>query len=229
MAIDTADTKRRQMPWHHNLKAQACVFCGRPGGHPDHVPPGSIFRGKHDDLITVPCCKACNNEASQLDDHFKIVVVAPLSIAGDEGRARLVASAARGAARNRTIRSRLSATFVKASEGGVGEMPSYSVESVGRRIARALYWHEFGDRLPPSLPISARRFPSVAWIPQGMSALLTRREVASGQFRYAFLRAPDDPSYSVWVLEFHSKTTVLVETNSNHASNQLFETTALKL
>jgi hypothetical protein len=50
-------TERRQQKWHRHLRKQPCIYCGSTGGHPDHVPPKSIFYGKVDDLITVPAAK----------------------------------------------------------------------------------------------------------------------------------------------------------------------------
>jgi len=41
----------------------------------DHVPPANLFpKPRPSDLITVPCCKACNEGFSQLDEQFRVFV-----------------------------------------------------------------------------------------------------------------------------------------------------------
>ncbi len=50
-----------------------CCYCGtKEATTRDHVPPKAIFnKPRPDDLITVPCCFECNNQASSFDEKFK--------------------------------------------------------------------------------------------------------------------------------------------------------------
>lgn len=69
--------------------SEACYICGRalkrydlePGQEQpddlytrDHVPPDGLFpKPKPNDLITVPCCRQCNNDCSDFDEQLRIV------------------------------------------------------------------------------------------------------------------------------------------------------------
>ena len=50
-----------------------CCYCGiKEATTKDHMPPKSIFnKPRPNDLIKVPCCFECNNEASTFDEKFK--------------------------------------------------------------------------------------------------------------------------------------------------------------
>src|ERR1700760_1023982 len=117
MAIFRVDPERRQQRWHRHLRKQPCVFCGRNGGHPDHVPPAAVFYGEPDDLITVPSCRSGNIAAWELDDHFRMVIAAPLSGGGAGVKHEWIASAARGAVRSTEVRERLFEPLSQTSSG----------------------------------------------------------------------------------------------------------------
>lgn len=49
-----------------------CVYCGSGGKlTEDHIPPKCIFPKPWGDLITVPACSTCNNDASKDDEYFR--------------------------------------------------------------------------------------------------------------------------------------------------------------
>lgn len=53
-------------------KVGECVYCGKQGPVTrDHVPPKGIFAKPRPDLITVPSCKDCNQDASKDDQYFR--------------------------------------------------------------------------------------------------------------------------------------------------------------
>jgi hypothetical protein len=227
VALYPIELDRRQQPWHRHVKKQSCVYCQGPGGHPDHVPPSSVFYGKPDDLITVPCCKDCTNKASGLDAHFKFVVASRVSTKGNQLRHDWMLRAAKGAARDGKLSRYLAKTLTRTSAGGMGQMPTDSLNAVGGRIVRGLFWYEYGERFPSNRPVTSWQIPSVDYVEPAISDHLVRREVAGGQFRYAFLRTVEDPWFSVWVLQFHGTTTLIAETNIDRHRNRLFEETAL--
>jgi hypothetical protein len=68
-------------------KEKLCCYCGtRVATTKDHIPPRSIFnKPRPNDLITVPCCFKCNNEASQYDECFKAYLC--MHVAGKQGEA----------------------------------------------------------------------------------------------------------------------------------------------
>jgi len=221
------DAKRRQRSWHRRLKHQSCIYCGQPGGHPDHVPPAGTFYGEPDDLITVPCCADCTNEASELDHEFRVAVSLPVSVSGHTAREAWMKSSAAGAVRAPKLRTPLSQTLRRTSDGGGVLLPTNALSAVGIRIVRGLFWHEYGDRLSPTTPISVGRIGSVTEIPENLGGAFTKREVADGQFRYGFFRLKDEPDCSCWVLEFHGKITLLAQSNRSHDRSALLGSTVL--
>lgn len=54
-----------------------CVYCGIEEPEirdrtRDHIPPRNLFpEPRPSDLITVPCCRQCNNSASKDDEYFR--------------------------------------------------------------------------------------------------------------------------------------------------------------
>jgi hypothetical protein len=59
-------------------KRGECVYCGAFGTVTgDHVPPRNLFpKNPPKNLVTVPCCYACNQAASKNDEYFRLVVAA---------------------------------------------------------------------------------------------------------------------------------------------------------
>ena len=55
-----------------------CVYCGeRRTLSRDHVPPANLFSTpRPSNLVTVPCCDACNNAASKDDEYFRLAITA---------------------------------------------------------------------------------------------------------------------------------------------------------
>ena len=53
-----------------------CAFCGESfrGRTKDHVPPRGLFENNPKfQLLTVPACLKCNNNASKDDEYFRIL------------------------------------------------------------------------------------------------------------------------------------------------------------
>src|SRR5271157_204054 len=53
-----------------------CVYCGTFDFlHMDHVPPKNLFEPHaRTNLVTVPCCRNCNNAASDDDQYFLVFI-----------------------------------------------------------------------------------------------------------------------------------------------------------
>lgn len=47
----------------------------------DHLPPKNLFPKPHpSNLISVPCCKTCNEKFSKLDEQFRVFVSTPVNV-----------------------------------------------------------------------------------------------------------------------------------------------------
>lgn len=69
-------------------KIKWCYLCrGTENLTRDHVPPENLFpKPKPSNLITVPCCKTCNESFSKLDEQFRVFVSMPVNVS-DTGKA----------------------------------------------------------------------------------------------------------------------------------------------
>lgn len=169
------------------------------------MPPKSFFIGQHDNLITVPCCLKCNGASSLADDAFRVFAAAALQGEGDQQRQDWLKSAARARVRNNGLSA---VRFHRSAALFSGTAPIV----VASRMTRALYWHEFGERLSPTLPVISFRVSGFEAFSPTVLRGMTIREVAKGQFRYAFWRAAKEPSLSAWVFRLHSAITLVSET-----------------
>lgn len=59
------------------MDKKLCYLCGRKADTVDHIPPRSFFpKPWPDNLLTVPCCNACNNKLSPIDEQMRVFLAA---------------------------------------------------------------------------------------------------------------------------------------------------------
>ena len=146
-----------------------CVYCGleEPDTRDrtrDHVPPRNLFpEPRPSDLITVPCCRSCNESASMDDEFFRNIVTGRIESSGHPEAQRVFESVVRSFQRPeaRGLTKRFLNNLLEGdmyTEGGVyvgqgvgyrfGETEGDRLDSVAARIVRGLYFHTFDIRLP---------------------------------------------------------------------------------
>jgi len=81
-----------------------------------------------------------------------------------------------------------------------------------------LYWWEFGEALPLELKVTAGATDDYPSEDSPIASLWQIREVAGGQFRYAFIRDPVGPVNSHWFMEFQNQAKAVVATGDLAAS-----------
>lgn len=60
-----------------NVKQPGCYWCGHPATSREHVPPSNLFPpGHNNQLITVPSCRAHNEDLHLIDDRFRLYLQA---------------------------------------------------------------------------------------------------------------------------------------------------------
>ncbi len=76
-----------------NSHMKQCYLCGEEliknrNKSKDHVPPDCIFpQDKPRNLITIPCCKNCNEEFAQLDEKMRnFLAILAIDKSGDVGQ-----------------------------------------------------------------------------------------------------------------------------------------------
>lgn len=86
-----------------------CCYCGTKGATTrDHVPPKAIInKPRPDDLITVPCCFECNNQASSFDEKFKAYLGMHIARQGGEAERLFKEGVLPTAKHNRKLRKNI--------------------------------------------------------------------------------------------------------------------------
>jgi hypothetical protein len=214
------------MNYDKKKRTGICVYCGRRRRLTrDHIPPKNLFpKPLPVDLITVPSCTECNNEAAKDDEYFRMVVV----MREDAGR-HLEAQRAWGTVfrslqrpeavglKTSLLRSLRPVSLRSPSGLYLGYKPGYTVDldrlnRVATRIVKGLFFHERGYRLPdthrafglvdPRLIPDEQGVKSTATV---LAALQTQqaRTVGNGVFSYKFLFTEDESDSSVWLMSFY--------------------------
>lgn len=211
----------KSTPEKASLK-KACVYCGsRRKTTRDHIPPKSLFaKPLPNNLITVPCCRKCNNSVSKDDEYFRSTIVLRRD-AAEHPEAKKVAervwrSLQRPEAKglNRLILNDVR-EFYRLNERGVYE-PAASfyvrfqrVERVAARIVRGLFWHEYRKRLSNEYIVSAFIDSGIGHMDDNQlgifkSVLEVRSNlVGKTVFRYWHRAVPEEESMTAWILLFY--------------------------
>lgn len=182
----------------------------------DHVPPKCIFpEPRSNDLITVPACEACNMKRSGLDEEFKVFlgITVGYHLDGDQSYRKPVL---RTLAHNRRIRSNIRSSMqritVQDLSGKIRQsalvvpLNKEAHDTVVERTVRGLYFHETGTIL------DARYTPVIQWHLILDDELFSMTKdwavgtVANPALVYKYAVCADDPTETVWVLQFFQKT-----------------------
>lgn len=138
------------------VQTDICYLCGDEATTRDHIPPKGIFpRPLPNNLVTVPACAQCNNEAAGDDEYFRTTMSMlgyPGTVAARVWTERVVGSQflRRPALRN-ALSSSLSLVEVRSPEGlYLGQAHQVKVlakrvNSVVERILRGLYSHHYPE------------------------------------------------------------------------------------
>ena len=197
-----------------------CVLCGeRPATTRDHLPPkGLLAEPFPPNLITVPACTQCNNQASKMDDEFQAYLaihVGGKNPPGDlyfqqRGRKNITKNQKRARALSRGMKK---IDLVTPAGLWLGKAPavlwdSDAHDAVVERMIRGLYWHHTRRILPASVKVNAHWYPSIHK-EMILPFLLYKgdhvgvRKFGGDQFSYGFMIDPGGSGHSVWLFQFH--------------------------
>ncbi|BBO34592.1 hypothetical protein PLANPX_4204 [Lacipirellula parvula] len=219
-------------------RAEICVYCDRVAVTRDHVPPKAIFPKPHPStLVSVPCCRACNQAFSADDQYFSVTVPTRHDVEGNEGALQVMQTGLRGLFRpeakgfRTAILSRLETVNLVTPSGiflGEGlrtEVDYERLDRVVRRTVRGLYFREYHARLPKTTQISAMidssfneaevaarngRDRVVDWLRE-----CPPRVIQAGVFHYWHRLDNDSPENGAWLLVFYDRVWYLVTTASS--------------
>ena len=211
------------------LSKKQCVYCGsRKKLTKDHIPPKCLFaKPLPENLITVPCCRKCNEAASKDDEYFRSVIVLRRG-AGDHVDAQKVSDkvlrALQRPGAKGLIKSLLGEVreFWYLNEQGFYELgASYNVDlrrldRVASRIIRGLFWKEFGECLPDDYEAWAYNASGIQYMNEHqlrtIEHVVSEGElsvVGNNVFVYWKSIAPEDKYSTVWILLFYESVAFL--------------------
>lgn len=216
----------RKIERDRRLRSRACAYCGtKPSGSVDHIPPQCFFPApRPTDLITVPCCQACNGAFSR-DDLYAHITIAGRQDVGVQSRFSGPVSNALNSLEkpsNQKLRSMLAKTFVQRDArlpSGVvlPDQPIMLVDAPRlrgwlQRIVRGLYYHEVNERVPEDFEVTVgfgEDHPEVVQNFVGWFRDRSLRTSGRAVFEYKWMPIPDRPEASIWCMEFYRVLTVV--------------------
>ena len=208
--------KRKETP-----KTGECAYCGKHGPlTDDHVPPKNLFATpRPSNLITVPCCRSCNQKFQKDDEYFRTVLVLWQETGTHKAAKRLTDGVLRDLKRPEKRRftrgilqtakpvSLFTPSGLYIGETGQFEVERLRVHRTAIRIVKGLFFHHRGFRLSDSHKAEIRISPSNnrqlelirTTLPQLSSCKVV---IADGAFCYWFQLSENDKFVSGWVLLF---------------------------
>ena len=142
-------------------RAKICYWCGAPATSVEHAPPRNLFPTSEDlHPITVPSCKAHNEDYHLLDERFRVYLQ---GCSGSEIAAKLFGDKTlRGLTHKKGLISSISAASVPAIfEGEQTHAISISAgdhDSYFEKVARALYYHHYHEPFPGTVRAACSHF-----------------------------------------------------------------------
>ena len=199
----------------------------------DHVPPENLFEpGQKSNLVTVPCCRQCNNAACKDDQYFLIFLAFRREAKQKREHDRLWRKAMRTLRRNEASKFRQNVTskirFLQpVTPAGLILPRAISIPvdlrrvvEVIIRIVRGLYFHETSKRFANTHSVivydelaTLQALRNVAPGPGQNLSLIptwirdvekTPRKAIGNIFSYHQAPFPVDPANSMWLLDFFS-------------------------
>jgi hypothetical protein len=201
---------------------RSCIYCRSDEDMTaDHIPPKALFPDpRPSNMLTVPCCKKCNESFSKDDEYFRTVLVSHASVCSDPNvRAvndKLLRSMSRpeAAAMASAIRKSLHVVDVM-SRGGIylDKSPAMMVNAdrinrVTNRIARGLFYITHDYPVPMSCEVTCVFKDAAFSVPEEFIAPwggFWKQPVTIGEnvFGYSYALCVDDPNGMLFIYWFY--------------------------
>jgi hypothetical protein len=207
-----------------------CIYCGSvTDTTSDHVPPKAMFpRPRPSDLVVVPSCRSCNNGFAQDDEYFRLVIATRQGSAAFPGidgvEDSIVRSLKRPEAAGWASSVRNAFEIIEDGEHTIGSLTIElaRVSRVGRRLARAFYYHRTRKSLPLDAEVRAStRFMTATRRAKHTLERLRRRpslSIGEGAFEYRYIRDEAPFRATAWLFTFYGAQELLAITRTHEAS-----------
>jgi hypothetical protein len=227
-------------------KIGECVYCGKTGYVTDeHTPPENLFpSSKPSDLIIVPCCKECNNKASDDDEYFRLVLSMRCDTSDHpevlKNKTKLQRSLQKPEKKGFRASFVNSLAFVDLrTPAGIdcgktlaSRVDIKRVNDEIKRFTRGLFYKEKGRRLPDNYQVWACCINDIAsehplflgtfMMKDIINSTLQGKSITIGNdvFKYWYKFNIDDENISTWVLSFYGRVNFLALTIPNKITAQ---------
>jgi hypothetical protein len=174
-----------------------CVYCAKsPGIEGDHVPPEGFF--PHSEraamtVIKVPSCSACNRAQSDAEEEFRDVLAMLQGPASAEVYQKFRRSLTWEPKRRRVV-----AAISRRGGSLVYSTLKVKYRDMFIKVAKGLYFHEFGPAAPPSYLANAWLDPRDRGDRYRNTPGVVVRKLAPS-FTYIYVGSPD---VSIWWFDF---------------------------
>lgn len=198
----------------------SCAYCCGTATTRDHVPPVGFYpRPRPSDLITVPCCRECNQRFAVDDEYVQAVLHMRDDVSRSPAAVGLLDRTLRALRRteadrfNRALSDDLTTIPLVTPSGlYLGTRDTLQVDKARMsgfisRLVRGLGFHTWGQAVPehfrvrPSLGLEQNRGLLDKFRTYAVSG--TVRWIGDRVFGYAWNEAGDSPMSSIWLLVFY--------------------------
>jgi hypothetical protein len=221
------------MSRNKSRKFGQCVYCGAVGPiEYDHIPPKNLFvKPRPNNLIKVPSCAQCHSEnpqVSQDDEYFRLMITLREDIANHPDVEQLLPIVLRSLKRSdkvgfsRSLLKKFNTVDVRSQSGlYLGKKLTYDVnlarlDNVAKRIAKGLFYHETGNRLPDGYEVAAYSESGLRNITDDVKQDLRTRIIqplmenpphimGNKVFSYRVAYSDKDINSSAWLLTFYER------------------------
>jgi hypothetical protein len=215
------------MKSNRNSRTGECTYCGAIGLiTDDHVPPRNLFPPpRPNNLLVVPSCLKCNQGASLDDEYFRLTLTFRDDTYEHPAVQRLLPSVLRSLQKPKKLK--FSRAFLRSvakvdvnTKAGIyiGRRSAYNVDltrldRVAARIAKGLFYHERGSRLPNGYEMISYNESGMAHVSEEIALNIQQRilvplwsaperVIGPNIFSYRFRFVESDPNLSAWLLTF---------------------------
>lgn len=132
-----------------------CIYCqSRPGTTRDHVPSKGLLRKPlPPNLLTVPCCNACNRGYSMDEEYFRLIIVGLLCHSADADQ-QFDGPLSRSMDRLPGLEDLMFGSLTAASDQVLLDLDYVRVFRIADKIARGLSFAVLGACYPAHEPYS---------------------------------------------------------------------------
>lgn len=210
-----------------NSETILCVYCNKNlATTDDHVPPKSFFpKPRPSNLITVPSCKSCNQDAGKDEEFFLATFMFSFAGNSDAGKRLWAEKLHRMYDKNLGLKRKIASALKRTdffTPAGIFLGKGFTIQTdeerfakVTNKIVKGLYYHEYKESLPPSVEMTCLFLQTEAHF---ASARKHDHELRYGSskwpslFEYRFNRVADDVTASMWLLLFYNFATFWILT-----------------